>query len=91
MRPGTDIEDEGLLKPWDQKMSAFTNGFFKDTIETVEENGSLTAVDGVKGGIDKCAAEAESESGTGYVGEEGNSSLATHCCECRNRETEILG
>ena len=60
-------------------MSAFTNSFVKDTIETVEENGALTAVDGVQGGIDKCAAESESESGTGYVGEEGNSRLAPHC------------
>lgn len=82
MWPGTDIEDEGLLKPWDQEVSTFTNGFVADTTETIEENGALAAVDGVKGGIEKCAADAESESGTGYVGEEGNSGLATHLCCC---------
>lgn len=80
MWPRTYIEDEGFLQPWDQEVSAFTNGIVTDPTETVEENGALTAVDGVKGGIEKCAADAKTESGSGYVGEERNCGLATHVC-----------
>lgn len=78
MWPCTDIKDEGFLKPWDQEVSAFTDCVVNDTTETVEENGALAAVDSVKGGIDNCAADPESESGTGDVGQERNCRLATH-------------
>lgn len=88
MWPRTDIEDEGFLKPWDQEVSAFTNCFINDTTETVEENSALTAIDSVKGGIENSAADAESESGTGDVGEKRNCGLATHVV-C-NIETERL-
>lgn len=52
MGPSPDIEDVGLLEPWDQEVSPFADSFIDDSTESVEEHSALTAVDGVEGGVD---------------------------------------
>ncbi|GER47473.1 glucose-1-phosphate adenylyltransferase [Striga asiatica] len=54
-------------KPWDQKVGSFTDSVRDDSSETIEENGSLAAVDGVERGIEDGGAEPEAEGGACYV------------------------
>lgn len=68
--PGADVEDEGLLEPWDEEVGPFADGLVDDSTETVEEDGALTAVDGVEGGVEDGGADAETEGGASHVGQE---------------------
>lgn len=58
MGPSTDIEYERLLKPWDEEMSSFADGIVDDSTESVEEDGALSTVDGVEGGVENRGADA---------------------------------
>ena len=82
MRPCTDIEDEGLLEPWDKEMGTFANGVVDDTAKSIEKDGALATVDGVEGGVEDGGTNSETESGACHVGEEGDGGLAVrHCCD----------
>lgn len=48
MWPCTDIENIGLLEPRDQEMRPFSDSVIDDTSESVEEDSTLAAVDGVE-------------------------------------------
>lgn len=76
MGPGADVEDEGLLEPWDEEVGPFADGVVNDSTETVEEDGALAAVDGVEGGVEDGGADAEPEGGASHVRQERHGGLA---------------
>ncbi|KAL5079570.1 hypothetical protein RYX36_007991 [Vicia faba] len=47
-----DVEDVGLLDPWDEEVSAFSDGLFEDSTEMVKEDGALVAADSVEGAVE---------------------------------------
>lgn len=69
MGASADVEDEGLLKPWDQKVGSFADSVWLNPCETIEDNGALAAVDGVETGIDDGTANADGEGGARNVSE----------------------
>lgn len=52
MGPGADVEDVRALEVWDEEVGPFADGVVNDSSESVEEDGTLAAVDGVEGGVD---------------------------------------
>lgn len=79
MGASADLEDEGFLKPWDQKMGSFADGIRLNTLETVEYDGALATVDCVETGVGGGAGDAESKGGGANVVEHIRSSLGvTH-------------
>lgn len=79
MGASADVEDERLLKPWDEKVGPFPDGIRLDSLETIEDDGALATVDGVEAGIDGGAAETDGERGASDVGEQIRGSLGvTH-------------
>jgi len=70
---GADVEDVGLLDPWDDEMCALVDGVVDDAAETVEEDGAMATVDG-DGGVEHGAGNTKAEGGAGKVREEGNCS-----------------
>lgn len=78
MRTSANVEDVGLLDPWNEEVSAFSDGVVEDASESVEEDGALAAVHGVEAGVDDGGGGAQAEGGACHVGEEGDGGLATH-------------
>lgn len=76
MGTSANVEDEGLLKPWNEEMGAFTNSLVQDTAKTVEQNGLLAPIDGVKGGVEHGGPDTESERRPRKVRQEGDCLLA---------------
>lgn len=80
MRSGTYVEDVRRLKPWNEEMSTFADGFVDDTAKTIEQDGALAAVDGVEGGVGNGSDGSEAEGGACEVCEEGNGCLIVRHC-----------
>ena len=49
---GSDIVDDGLLEPGNQKVSAFIDDLLFYSLETIEDNSSGSAFDIVDGGLE---------------------------------------
>ena len=76
MGTSANVEDEGLLKPWNEEMGAFTNSLVQNTAKTVEQNSLLATIDGVKGGVEHGGADTQPEGRPRKVREEGDCLLA---------------
>lgn len=76
MGASADLEDEGFLKPWDQKMCSFADGIWLNPLETVEYDGALATVDCVETGVGGGAADTESKGGGANVVQHIRSSLS---------------
>ncbi|KAF7822950.1 hypothetical protein G2W53_021094 [Senna tora] len=63
MRYCTHIIDDWPFKPWDSKMRAFRIDLVFDTIYTVEDDGSMASLDGVKSVITYIPGEPAVKSG----------------------------
>lgn len=66
--PGTDIENERLLEPRNQKMGAFTDGSINYSTESIEKHSALASIDGVKGGVKEGGAGTEADSSASNIG-----------------------
>ncbi|KAA8530134.1 hypothetical protein F0562_004843 [Nyssa sinensis] len=53
--PRSDVENEGFLEPWDKEVSPLTDSFVDHSTESIKENGALTAVHSVEGGVEHAA------------------------------------
>jgi len=70
VRARADVEDVRLLDPRDEEMGSLAYRVVENASETVEEDGTLAAVDGVQGGGEGGGRHAQAEGGAGEVSEE---------------------
>lgn len=72
-----DIKYKGLLQPWNQEMSSFTNSFVDYTVQPIEEDSAFADIDSVQGCNKNCPSSPKAKSSASKVGEQGRCSLVT--------------
>ena len=59
LRASPDIEDDGSLHPGDHEVGAFAHHVILDSLEPVEDDGSVAAVHVEQGGLDDAATDGQ--------------------------------